>query len=207
MAQSAPSGLPAVPQLYWGSHLTHVFEVGDELKEVLVPYFTAGLENNELCLWVTGPGFNSEDARAALRAVVSDLSERERSGQIEIAAAEDWYKAGQKVDPRALLAGLLQREQQALDRGYVGFRASGNCAWVSRQQWSDFQEYELMVRGSVRGRRMICLCSYCLDQVRNGSQIDILTRHDLVVPSVRGSARLRHADTSWDKREGDDKRR
>ena len=192
MTQSAPSGLPAVPLLDWGAHITHVFDGGDELAGVLVPFFKAGLENHEMCLWITGPGFNSEDARSALRAVVPGFGLREQVGQIQIVDAEDWYKAGQKIDPRALLAGLLQKEQQALAGGYMGLRASGNCSWVSNEQWPDFQDYELMVRGTVTGRRLICLCSYCLDQVRNGSQIDILTRHDLVLPSVRGTARFRN---------------
>jgi hypothetical protein len=50
----SPSGLRTVPHLQWGSHLAHFFGSGDELRDVLVPYFKAGLENNERCLWVTG---------------------------------------------------------------------------------------------------------------------------------------------------------
>jgi hypothetical protein len=60
---SSPSGLETIPHLSWGSHLAHFFGSGDELRELLVPYFKAGLENNEQCLWVTGAAFNAEDAR------------------------------------------------------------------------------------------------------------------------------------------------
>ena len=69
MQAHSPSGLQAVPFLQWGSHLTQFFAAGDELRDLLVPYFKAGLENNEGCLWVTGSAFNAEDARSALRAV------------------------------------------------------------------------------------------------------------------------------------------
>jgi hypothetical protein len=78
MQDWSPSGLRIVPHLQWGSHLAHFFGTGDDLRDVLVPYFKAGLENNERCLWVTGPAFNLEQARSALRAAVSDLDERER---------------------------------------------------------------------------------------------------------------------------------
>src|ERR1700755_386640 len=90
---AAPSGLQTVPHLQWGSHLAHFFGSGDELRELLVPYFKAGLENNEQCLWVTGHGFDAEEARSALRAAVPDLDKRERGNQIEIANGDQWYAA------------------------------------------------------------------------------------------------------------------
>jgi hypothetical protein len=93
MQTHSPSGLQAVPHLRWGSHLAQFFGSGDELRDILVPYFKAGLENNERCLWVTGSGFNAEDARSALREVVPDLDQRERNRQIEIANADEWYRA------------------------------------------------------------------------------------------------------------------
>jgi hypothetical protein len=105
----SPSGLQTVPHLRWGSHLAHFFGSGSELRDVLVPYFKAGLENNERCLWVTGHAFNAEDARSALRAVVFDLDERERNRQIEIANGDEWYAKGEKLRPHELISGLLQR--------------------------------------------------------------------------------------------------
>src|ERR1700679_4070530 len=108
--QTSPSGLPNVPHLQWGSHTAHFFGSGGELRELLIPYFKAGLENNERCLWVTGQQFNAEEARTTLRAAVPDLDKRERAGQIEIANSQDWYAAGQKLKPQELVEGLLQRE-------------------------------------------------------------------------------------------------
>jgi PAS domain S-box-containing protein len=190
MQPLSPSGLQAVPYLQWGSHLTQFFGSGDELRDLLVPYFKAGLENNESCLWVTGAAFNAEAARSALRAAVPDLDQRERSRQIEIANADDWYAAGQKIKAHDIVTGLLQREQDALEAGFTGLRTNGNCAWVSRDQWDDFQEYEVLVHEAVRGRRMICMCSYCVDQFQNGEYQDVMARHDIVVRSaIRSPAR------------------
>jgi two-component sensor histidine kinase/PAS domain-containing protein len=183
MQDWSPSGLRIVPHLQWGSHLAHFFGTGDDLRDVLVPYFKAGLENNERCLWVTGPAFNLEQARSALRAAVSDLDERERAGQIEIVNGEEWYAAGEKLAPDFLVRGLVRREQDALGIGYAGLRTNGNCAWVSQDQWPDFLQYEGLVQSTVRGRRMICMCSYCTDQL-DGSHLEVMERHDLTVPSA-----------------------
>src|SRR3984957_118192 len=179
----SPSGLQTVPHLRWGSHLAHFFAAGDELRDVLVPYFRAGLENNERCLWVTGEAFNADQARSALRAAVPDLDKRERSGHIEIANGNEWYAAGEKLRPHDLLSGLLQREQDALGLGYAGLRTNGNCAWVSRDQWSDFLDYETLVQKAVSGRRMICMCSYCMDELGDGAHIEVMQRHDMTLPA------------------------
>src|SRR3569623_1971141 len=117
--QWTPSGLQAVPHLEWGSHLAHFFESGNELRDVLVPYFKAGLENNERCFWLTGKAFNADDARAALRAAVPDLDNRERNKQLEIANGDQWCAGGTLPKPQALVAKLLQRGDAALASGYA----------------------------------------------------------------------------------------
>ncbi|HXD46863.1 MAG TPA: MEDS domain-containing protein [Pseudolabrys sp.] len=185
-----PSGLPTVPHLQAGSHLAHVFASGEELRDVLVPYIKAGLDNNERCLWVTGRDFNAEEARSALRAVVPDLDKRERRKQVEIADAGEWYTAQGRPQPRELVDQLLRRGEAALADGHTGLRTSGNCAWVAREQWADFVEYERLVQASVRGRPMVCLCSYCASQVRDGMHLDVMDNHDLMVP---GAPRPRRA--------------
>jgi PAS domain S-box-containing protein len=111
------------------------------------------------------------------------LDKRERGKQIEIANGDEWYAAGEKLQPHDLVSGLLQREQDALGLGYAGLRTNGNCAWVSRDQWADFQEYERLVQTAVRGRRMICMCSYCMVQV-DASHLEVMEHHDLTVPST-----------------------
>lgn len=153
----SPSGLRSVPHLQWGSHLAHFFTAADELRDLLVPYFKAGLENNERCLWVTGRAFNADDARSALRAAVPDLDMRERGKQIEITDADEWYAKGETLRPHELVNGLVDLEQDALKLGFAGLRTNGNCAWVSQDQWADFQNYERLVQETVRGRRMICM--------------------------------------------------
>lgn len=182
-----PSGLTSIPHLQWGSHLAHFFGSGDDLRDVLVPYFKAGLENNERCLWVTGRAFTAEQARCALRACVSDFDRRERTRQIEIADGDQWYAAGATLRPQELVRGLMQCEQDALGLGYEGLRTNGNCAWVSHDQWAVFQNYERLVQTTVRGRRMICMCSYCADQV-DGAQFEVMERHDLTLPRAARDA-------------------
>ncbi|WP_426615295.1 MEDS domain-containing protein [Bradyrhizobium sp. McL0616] len=81
MSGHAPVGLAGIDELPWGSHLCQFFANGDELRDAIVPYFKAGLENDERCLLVAMAPFGADDARSALRAAVGDLDRRELEKQ------------------------------------------------------------------------------------------------------------------------------
>jgi hypothetical protein len=183
MLSHSPSGLKAAPFLEWGSHVAHFFRSGQELRDVLVPYFKAGLENNERCLWVTGAPLMAHEARTALREAVPDLDWRETRGQMRIAVGSDWYSPEAPVDPDALIQGLLELEEDALAQGYAGLRTNGNCCWVGRHQWDDFITYEALVQATVNNRRLICMCSYALDGIDDAAQAEVMEHHHLSLPA------------------------
>ena len=177
----APSGLAASPTLRWGSHVGHMFESSDDLSAVLVPYFKAGLENNERCLWVTGAPLRAAEARAALRGAVPDFDRREALGQIEIQDGDAFYDSSKPLPSEAIVAGLLDREAEALSAGFAGLRTNGNCAWVGHDRWPEFRDYEGLVQESVRGRRLLCMCSYQPKTLGAAEIVEVMERHDLLV--------------------------
>ena len=190
MQQHSPSGFDTVPLLNWGAHLLQIYDGEDDLRDLLVPYFKAGLENNESCLWVTSAPFGANQARSALRAAVPDFDKREKRKQIEIRDAREWCAWGERFRPKDLVADLLQREQDALDHGYQGLRTNGNCQWVDPSQRMALQKYESLVQKAVHGRRMICMCSYCSEQDRGDVFLDLVKHHDFVLPHARWKPQL-----------------
>jgi hypothetical protein len=51
------SGIGVVGNIPWGTHFCQFYQTKKELIEGIVPYFRAGLENNEFCIWVTSESF------------------------------------------------------------------------------------------------------------------------------------------------------
>jgi hypothetical protein len=47
------SGIDTIGDVPWGTHICQFYQTKKDLADTLVPFFKAGLENNELCLWVT----------------------------------------------------------------------------------------------------------------------------------------------------------
>ena len=156
-----------------------VFRIRRGVARRIGPYFKAGLE----LPMGDRPGIQCRGRPIRVAGSGADLHQRERNRQIEIADADTWYSAGQKLQPHDIVAGLLKREHDVLGAGFVGLRTNGNYAWVSRDQWEDFQEYEALVHKAIRGRRMICMCSYCLDQFHDSEYQDVMDRHDRHLPT------------------------
>ena len=69
------TGLTAVGPVRWGAHFCVFYETKQDLLEILVPYFEAGLTTNELCLWIVAPFefLSVTEAKEALTASLPDL--------------------------------------------------------------------------------------------------------------------------------------
>ena len=59
MSAYAATGLQSLGEMPWGSHICQFFSNGSDLRDTLVPYFKAGLENNERCLLVAMEPFTA----------------------------------------------------------------------------------------------------------------------------------------------------
>ena len=181
------SGLPSVGDLPWGAHFCHFYDNRDDLAEVLVPFFKAGLDQNEKCLWVTAEPFDAEGARAALRNSVPKLDALEKRGQIEIIDHHAGYLRNGADAPAEVRQAWLNREEDARSAGYRGLRLTGNTFWLEEHQWNEFTQYEETVNRGFRGRHVVALCSYCLSRCRGSDVLDVVRNHQFAV-ARRGGA-------------------
>src|SRR4051812_17285676 len=83
MPELQKSGIELLGDVSWGTHFCVFYETKKDLLEILVPYFKAGLENNEFCLWIVSDPVTCEDAINGLRAVC-DFDRYDAEKRIEI---------------------------------------------------------------------------------------------------------------------------
>ena len=114
-----------IGEVPWGTHFCQFYEDKQDLIDILVPYFKAGLENNEFCMWVTCEPLRSVEARAALAAKVENLETYIADGQLEILDHAEWYTVSGKFESDRALQGLIDRVETATRRGFAGLRISG----------------------------------------------------------------------------------
>lgn len=176
-----PSGIAAVGELPWGSHFCQFYGERVDLVDSLVPYFKAGLENNEQCLWVTSDPFRAEDARTMLRTAVPDLEQRIEHGQIDIIDHGEWYTRAGELTAEQVLKGWIAREDRALSQGYAGLRLTGNTYWLERKDWEGFVDYEARVTETFQSHNILGLCSYCLGKCDSRDVVDVVRNHQFAL--------------------------
>src|ERR1700675_3582759 len=87
----------------WGTHFFMFYETKKDLLETLVPYFKAGLETGELCLWVVSEPLTEEEAREALREAVPEFDRYLADDSIEILRGREFYLSGNDRDLRRVI--------------------------------------------------------------------------------------------------------
>lgn len=180
------SGIDVLGNAPWGTHFCNFFFSKQDLMEMLVPYFKAGLENNEFCLWITSDPVSVDDALASLRHGIPLLDQYLTSNAIEVLPHADWYLKDGVFDPKRVIDGWNEKLNNALARGYEGMRVNGNEAWLERHVWKDFIEYERELNNSLTGKRMIVLCAYPLHKCNGEDVLDVAHVHEMAAAMKNG---------------------
>jgi len=175
------SGIDIRGDVPGGTHFCQFYETPKDLTEILVPYFKAGLEGNEFCMWVTAEPLVEEHAREAMRKAMPDFDRYLEKGQIEILPHDQWYLKGGVFDLQKVLNGWIDKLDHALKRGYDGLRVTGNTAWLEKNDWKSFTEYEEKLNSVIASYRMITICTYSLDRCGAAEIIDVVSNHQFAL--------------------------
>ena len=175
------SGINLIGNVPWGTHFCQFYETKDDLKDILVPYFKAGLENNEYCMLITADPLSALDAKEALKKAVPDFNGYYQEGQIEILPYGEWYTKGGSFDSDRVLNGWIEKLDKALEKGYDGLRLSGNTFWLEKEDWKDFVDYEEAVDTVIGQYQMMALCTYGLEKCNAAEVIDVVNNHEFAL--------------------------
>jgi len=130
------SGVVPLGGVPWGTHVCHFYETKAEVLEILVPYFRAGLENEEYCVWVCSDPVGVEEALDALQEAVPGLQEYLETGQLEVVRLDGWYlRPDGSFAAEEVLRRWKMKLVQARAAGYQGVRLAGNASWPRSAAW------------------------------------------------------------------------
>jgi PAS domain S-box-containing protein len=180
------SGIDAIGDVPRGTHFCQFYQTRQDLIDILVPYFKAGLENNEFCMWITSEPLSRQEAKEALQNAVPDIDHYLEKRQIEIIPYTAWYLDGGKFNPQRVLEGWIDKHHQAAADGFGGLRLTGNTFWLEKDGWCDFVAYEKEIDRVIGKYRMIALCTYSLGKCTAGEIIDVVNNHEFALTKREG---------------------
>jgi hypothetical protein len=180
------SGIDVVGDMPWGSHFCQFYETKDDLLEVLIPYFTAGLESNEACLWIVST-LSDQEACGALIHALPDFERYFADQRVEVIEDSEWYIPGGSFDLNRVMRLWAEKHASALARGYSGIRVSADTFWLKRERWNEFDAYEEHINKFLLDLRMTCLCNYPLAASRATDILDVSRTHQFAVARRKGN--------------------
>jgi C4-dicarboxylate-specific signal transduction histidine kinase len=179
--QLRKTGIGAVGDVPWGTHFFMFYETKEDLLDTLVPYFKAGLETGELCLWAVSEPLTEEEARNGLRQAVPEFDRYLADRSIEIVRGRQVYFSGNDPDLERVIRSWAEKTDSALTRGYAGLRISASTAWLERKDWKTFCDYENKVNHSINNWRMTALCTYPLAGSTAAEILDVTRTHQFAI--------------------------
>jgi len=181
-------GIPGLGAAPYGLHMCHFFPTRHELIQGLVPYFEAGIDHNERCIWVTSSPLPAQDALIEI-SKSPKLMQAATSGQLRVFDAVEWYGEPETLDAEQVIKRWIEMEQIALAAGFQGLRITGNTSFVPRTSWNQLMEYERKLHARIKDRRIIAHCAYLREQCGSVEVLEVVRCH-------HGS--LDRTDDHWD---------
>ena len=171
-----------IARLRRGDHLCLIYHSAAEQTAALVPFLKAGLAAGERGLFV-GHATSARRLERALEGAGVDVdAECERGALVFLTRREEWLPNG-RFDPGAMMDHLRQAEQQALDDGFSGLRATWNMGWIleGTPGADRLVEYEAHLNRFLAGSRTSALCRYSRESSPASLIQDALHTHPLTV--------------------------
>jgi hypothetical protein len=162
-------------------HICHFFETARDVVDTVLPFFEAGIELGERCVWLIGEPLDEGTAGAALRGVPG------AGRAVQVIDARRWYMRDGSFVPELLRPELDALIADALRDGFTGLRISGCQGWQRDDDWAPFGRFEDALEEWTSGRPVLMLCSYPLSAVGAADIMDIALRHHRVIARRRGT--------------------
>ncbi|MHC4388008.1 MAG: PAS domain S-box protein, partial [Planctomycetota bacterium] len=180
------TGIDIIGDVPWGTHFCQFYQTKQDLIDILVPYFKAGLANNEFCMWITSEPLHAEEAKGALSKEVKNLDAYIAKGQIEILDFSQWYTKSGGFNASEVLEGWVRKEEQAVKNGFDGLRLTGNTFWLEKRDWESFKDYEAVINRVIGKYRMLAICTYSLERCTASEVVDVVSNHQFTLIKRQG---------------------
>jgi PAS domain S-box-containing protein len=181
------SGIDVIGDISWGTRLCLFYQTTEELVDILVPYFKAGLKDNEFCLWIISDELDRDSALNVLNKAVYNLDTYITQGQLEIIPYTTWFLHNGVLDLPRVINIWNMKLSQATARGFDGVRGSFDMKWLEKKDWRCFMEFERGDTDIISNK--ITLCTYSLEECGAPEIIDAVGSHQYA---------LINRDGKWD---------
>jgi hypothetical protein len=173
---------PAASGLDRYRHVCVLYHSTDEEYRVLRPFISEGFRNGDKAFHIIDRKHRPEHLRRLQEAGI-DVTDTERTGQLEVRGWEDAHLRPGWFDQHAMLALVEEALTDAKSRGFSFTRWVANMGWAleERPGVTDLVEYCTRLNDVVPKHEATVVCTYDLARFSASSVIDVLRSHPVAV--------------------------
>ncbi|MGB9927051.1 MAG: PAS domain S-box protein, partial [Methanosarcina sp.] len=175
-----------IKDIFWGAHFCQFYQTEKDLLDIVVPYFKAGLENSELCIWITPEFLNIEETKKVLNEFVPDFDFYLERQQIELIPYTDLHSKKGIFETQGILGNLIEKINEAYTRGYTGLRVSNEICSLEKNSLEEIIDYEGRINSITDKHPIRVLCTYPLEMYSSIDIIEIAGNHDFALGKRNG---------------------
>jgi len=161
-----------------GRHFYQFYKSQNDLLQVLVSYWKAGIEKNNFCFWVVPYFLSVENARQFLSDEIPQFRFYEAKGGFELEPHVAWYGDGDTFDGDLVAKKYIDKMKEVLSRGFQIIRIAGDTSGLKPHVWPELRAYERKGHALMKDlTNVIALCSYPLHRLSLQETKDVLDSH------------------------------
>ncbi len=171
-----------INQMGLGDHICLIYRNMDDQMKALIPYMHQGLERNECCVYIVDD-HTVEETRAGLKQGGIDVDLHEANGALTFATKRNAYLNSGEFDPSAMLVFLESAMEGALQKGFSGFRVTGEMTWAlgSECGCDRLIEYEALLNRFFPDSKATAICQYNINRFSPEMIRDVLRTHPTAI--------------------------
>ncbi len=165
-----------------GSHICSIYSKREEKLSTISTFMEIGQERNEKCLYIYDED-SKEDIVKEFRRSGFEIDSLIDSGQFEFLTDRESYLKDGCFEPEGMFKLLSKAEDEALEQGFSGLRASGEMEWFFNQApgAERLMDYESKLNEFVRSKEIVLLCQYDERRFSPEELIDVIHTHPRIV--------------------------
>ena len=148
-----------------GKHYYQFYKNPDDFFQVMIPFFQAGLDRGDACLWLVSEAIGLQRTFQTARMQIRGFKDAISSGQLEILSGERWYLNNGIFDESQAILNAQTYLEKIKKAGFECLRGAGDAACIPRPEWGKVDLYERKMDGWIKSQPIIGLCAYPLCNV------------------------------------------
>lgn len=186
------SGIDIIGDIPWGTHIGQLYSSKEDFFQTGVTYIQSGLINNELCIWIYSDNTTYEEIKEKLSEYMDDIDLYLQWGQLKIMHYSQWYVKDNCFNEVKVNDQWNYFIKHVVQNGYDGLRAIADTAWLEKNHYRSFLDYERNIDNIISESPFIAFCLYDskkVDAFAIGEKINnhsyVITKHEDKLDIIR----------------------